>query len=331
MKKKFVKHLGPILETLEIDNELRWIYIHYTRGNLEKATYLLKNADLTDYEYLQEFFIEHRVSDEMKTSVKNYLLQQKDERESNIHGFVTFLLHTLSVHVVMGLAVGFSIFAGYKYGTTLDIRLDTSPAFTITGILLGFIVGGLISFAMIVKYLHSNSSTEQDKPKGGGGKMKLFKRKPKKEKKQEALPVLDDVTVDDVRKAIRTFSEDLPKGVYRTILVNDDNSIDFSQLAHILGGIPSENFYMSRETYDLFEEEEKEIPAIIDRVQKAVDLYVKEHKKYPVLSFDPLRRVNYYLLVEEHCLDSPPDIELYITDYDGLITHIKPDKKETTG
>jgi hypothetical protein len=138
-------------------------------------------------------------------------------------------------------------------------------------------------------------------------------------------PIID-VTKEQVRNAIRTYSDELPKGVYRTIVVNDDYSIDFSKLTHILKGIPSKTFYMSKETYDIFEECEKEIPAIMDLVQKAVDAYKKEHQQYPIIPFDPHKKVNYYLLRNEHYLHFQPEIDFYITEYDGIITHLKPKK-----
>lgn len=144
----------------------------------------------------------------------------------------------------------------------------------------------------------------------------------KNEEKTPDYPIVE-VSLDQVRLAIRTFSEKLPKGVYRTILVKDDNEIDFIQLVPILGGIPSEKFYMSKETYDLFTEDEKLIPFEMDMVQRAVDQFVREHKKFPVLDFDPERRINYYQLVQEHYLKSKPTIQFYLTDLDGLVTHIK--------
>jgi hypothetical protein len=143
------------------------------------------------------------------------------------------------------------------------------------------------------------------------------------------FPIID-VTIEQVRNAVRTFSNNLPKGVFRTILVQDDHSIDFIQLTPHLGGIPSKNFYMSRETYDLFEETEKHIPIEMDMVQKAVDQYVKEHKEYPMLKFDTSHRVNYYQLLQDHYLKNAPQTQFFITDLDGLITHIKPQKKHSS-
>jgi len=191
----------------------------------------------------------------------------------------------------------------------LDQLLEASPVFTLVGILTGVLLGGLICYSMFYKYL---------------------KRPVEKKTKETTYYPEIEANLEDVIKAVRTYSEKLPKGVYRTILVKDDFSIDFEPLAPILKGIPSQHFYMSKETYDIFEEHEKELPPIIDKVQKAVDQYVKDHKKYPMLPFDPMRRVNYYLLMQDHYLNEMPSIDLYITDYDGLISHHKPKSKQTS-
>nr|WP_263328456.1 DUF3939 domain-containing protein [Neobacillus sp. Marseille-Q6967] len=164
--------------------------------------------------------------------------------------------------------------------------------------------------------------------------LKYYKRQPDTKvtapKANELLTEFStiDVTAEQVRKAVRQYSDNLPKGVYRTIIVKDDNSIDFSQLVHILGGIPEKKYYMSKETYDLFEEHESKIAIEMDLVQKAVDLYVKERKEFPMLRFDPDRRVNYYQLIQEHYLKTAPETQFYITNLDGLITHIKPEKRK---
>jgi hypothetical protein len=136
----------------------------------------------------------------------------------------------------------------------------------------------------------------------------------------------DDITKEEVIKAVRKFSDTLPDGTYRTILVNDDYSIDFQPLLRYLPRKPKHKYYMSKETYEIFEEHEGHIPPLMDKVQKAVDQYVREHKEYPILPYDHLRRVNGYLLVQEHLLDEVPQMEFYITNYDGLISHTKQKK-----
>lgn len=212
-----------------------------------------------------------------------------------------------------------SMIGSFKLGVYLDTRFDLYPFFTIFSFSAGVGLGGFTIFRMVQNYFNPlvknlSNSKYTELPF-------IFQNE-----KTKDLPIID-VTVDQVRKAVRTFSDQLPKGVYRTILVEEDNRIDFTQLTHIIGGIPSKNFYMSKETYDLFEEKDKLIPFEMDIVQKAVDQYVKEHKEFPMLSFDPHRRVNYYQLIQERFLKSVPETQFYITDLDGMITHIKQIKK----
>lgn len=153
----------------------------------------------------------------------------------------------------------------------------------------------------------------------------IFKPKRKKSKKLDDK-FKDDIKKEDVIKAVRKFSDSLPKGAFRTILVKDDYSIDFHQLQRYLPRTPTQKFFMSKETYEIFEEHESHIPPLMDKVQQAVDRYVKIHQEYPILPYDNQHRVNGYLLVQEHLLDEVPNIEFYITNYDGLITHTKPKK-----
>lgn len=189
--------------------------------------------------------------------------------------------------------------------------------YTIIFTFLGTGIGGLTGYVIVQKYIK--------KPVN-----KTFQNKNDLQSNQneaQDYPIID-ITIDQVRIAVRQFSDNLPKGAYRTIIVQNDNSIDFKQLANILGGIPSKQFYMSKETYDLFEENEKKIPGEMDMVQKAVDLYVKERKEYPMLRFDPNRRVNYYQLIQDNYLRTAPETQFYITELDGLITHIRPEKRK---
>jgi len=184
---------------------------------------------------------------------------------------------------------------------------------------LGIGIGWLTVYSMVQKYF--KSPIQKDMENENTVNMDF--------KDSKSYPTID-VTIEDVRRAIRTFSNNLPKGVFRTILVQEDNSIDFKQLASLLGGSPSKKFYMSKETYDLFEESEKQIPIEMDIIQKAVDQYVKEHKEYPMLKFDPQHRVNYYQLLQDKYLKAAPKTQFYITDLDGLITHIMPQKKNSS-
>ncbi|MEC1522618.1 DUF3939 domain-containing protein [Neobacillus niacini] len=319
MRHKFTKYLGRVTENLELGFEEKFIYVHYTKGEIEKTACILKNNNKTKAEYLEPFFEENKVSEDMKKEVRNFLNNEKNFNNEHWSEFTNFLMKTLSLNMVFGLTIALTVFGFYKLGTYFDHRYGFEPWLTVIFTFGGLGLGGLTGYVMVQKYfkksVDKNPKTDTQ-----------FQSQRQVNDKTE-YPVVD-VTIDQVRKAIRQFSDNLPKGVYRTIIVQDDNSIDFKQLATILSGIPSKKFYMSKETYDLFEEKDKKIPPEMDMVQKAVDLYVKERKEYPMLQFDPQRRVNYYQLVQEKYLKSTPDTQFYITEMDGLITHIRPEKKK---
>jgi hypothetical protein len=202
------------------------------------------------------------------------------------------------------------IYIGLTLGGKLDRSFDLYPIFTWIGLILGIGIPGYVNSILLSKDKRQSS---------------LSKDKRQSNPNKPTYPIIE-VSKEQVRDAIRKYSEALPKGVYRSILVMDDYSIDFEKLTSILKGLPSKPFYMSKETYDIFDESEKEIPAVMDLVQKAVDAYARDHREYPMLPYDPLRRVNYYLLLNERYLNTQPEIEFFITDYDGIITHKSPKK-----
>lgn len=296
MKQTFTKYVGRVTEKLELELEEKWIYAHYTKGSIEKTTCILKNENKPQADYLSKFLKENSVSDAMKKEVEKYFMNLKDSSStSHWKDFTNFLLKTLSLHTALGIAIAIAVYLGYLLGTKLDSKFGVFPLFTLVGTFLGIGIGVLTGYSMVKKYF-----------KASGEVVKETQHKSSPEEKPDLLKQypLVDITIEQVRSAIREFSDRLPKGVYRTILVQDDNRIDFSQLAPILGGIPTKDYYMSKETYDIFEEPDKKIPVEMDRVQKAVDQYVKERKEYPMLPFDPSRRVNYYQLTQEHYLNA---------------------------
>lgn len=317
MKHKFVKQYNKITETLEVGLEESWTYVHYSKGTKEKTACILKSNPQPIEESLEEFFKENGVSEEIQKSVRKFLKNEQNLVGFQWKEFADFLLKALSSHIVFGIAIALGVYGGYKLGIYLDDRFQLYPLFTVIGFIAGIAIGGLTAYMMVLKYFKAPALDQSTDTVVSSNDQNTESNK---------LPVVD-VNIDQVRKAIRTFSEQLPKGVYRTILVKDDNEIDFTKLSSLLGGIPSKKFYMSKETYDLFPEDEKIIPYEMDIVQRAVDQYVKDHKEFPVLRFDHDRRVNYYQLLQDHYLKSEPKTKFYVTDLDGLITHIKPDKK----
>ncbi|MNB99731.1 hypothetical protein D3C75_470300 [compost metagenome] len=144
----------------------------------------------------------------------------------------------------------------------------------------------------------------------------LFKRTKKQTKSDHVT-----VTLPQVKQAIRKFEEDMPGPINRTALILEDKRIDMSRLKRYLGGIPERNFYMSRETYEIFEEEDKLVPYYLDLVQAAVDSYISDTGKLPLLEDTWLPEVHYRLLSTESYLKETPPFPLYITDEEMMLTH----------
>jgi hypothetical protein len=321
MKYEFVKEHGKLIEKMIIENEPKKVYVQYRKGNFEKFAYTLKN-DPEDSKHIVENFMEGLpISEELKTDVTRFLATLYTSTESNFQAFINFLVQTLSLHLMVGVALALSIYGGYQSGTKLDAQLGIYPGFTIIGIFLGIAIGSLVGYAMMIKYLGTH---------GEKGKIPPVKIGIKKKPETGDWPVIP-VTLSDIREGVRQFAADLPKGISRSILIKDDYSIDFEQLAPYLGGIPAQSYYMSKETFTIYKETDKDIPPLLDKVQKAVYLFYKVNKTCPIRPYDPLCRVNYHQLLQGHYLDSMPPIDFYFTDYDGLITNQKPEKKLVGG
>jgi F0F1-type ATP synthase assembly protein I len=322
MKKEFIKEHGKMIEKLVIDHEAKWIYIHFTKGHFEKSSYFLKNEPTATIQLVQKFFEEYHVSDELREEVIKHLTNEKSTAESHFQEFLNFLITTLSMHLMVGVALGISIYGGYKLGYKLDEISEFAPAFTVIGVMFGFAVGTLTAYVMIRNYFGKEMLA-------GFIPTKESVKKLKRGENQE-WPVINP-RLTEIQEAIRLFAKELPTGMNRTILIMEDFRIDFEQLAPYLGGVPSKPYYMSKETFEIFEEQEKALPAVVDKVQKAVHLYYKVNNRYPIRPYDSLKRVNYHQLIQGHYLDEKPDVDLYFTDYDSLITHIKPNKKQLGG
>lgn len=144
----------------------------------------------------------------------------------------------------------------------------------------------------------------------------LFNRA-KKNPKSDQLTV----TMPQLRQAIRKFEEDMPSPINRTALIMEDKSIDLSRLKRYLGGIPNQKFYMSRETFEIFEEEDRLVPYYLDMVQAAVDNYINDTGKLPLIEDAWLPEVHYRLLATESYLKETPPFPLYITAEEMMLTH----------
>lgn len=151
-----------------------------------------------------------------------------------------------------------------------------------------------------------------------------FKKKKKEKQKEEKFPI-KDLSLEEVRYAIREYSRTLPPNVPLKVIINEDLSIDYTLLAPILKAIPKKKYYMSKETYDLFEEGEKHIAEELDYVQRAVDSYIDQKKELPIIDYDPDRKVNFYKLQQLGLINERPKRDFYITDQEELVTTKKPE------
>lgn len=147
--------------------------------------------------------------------------------------------------------------------------------------------------------------------------MRWFKRRKPSAPRQEAV----HVTLDEVKRAVLQYEQDMQEQIPRTTLLRPDQSIDLSRLKRYLGGISDQRFYMSRMTYEIFEEHDKHIPLSLDVVQAAVDDYLDNHDDLPVIPGTRNRQVHYDKLIERHYLKEKPSIPLYLTTEQFMLTH----------
>ena len=154
--------------------------------------------------------------------------------------------------------------------------------------------------------------------------MKLwFKRK--RQPAHVGIPTAVEVALDQVREAVQHYEAEMPQGVTRLSLLLPDGSLDMKRLSRYLGGISDQKFYLSKETYEIFNEAARQIPYYLDMVQAAVDNYMEEQGKLPLVKGSPQYEVDFRLLMREHYLRELPPFPLYMTNEEFMLTH-KPSK-----
>ncbi|WP_186579106.1 DUF3939 domain-containing protein [Aquibacillus kalidii] len=153
---------------------------------------------------------------------------------------------------------------------------------------------------------------------------KKFNRKESQQAENQQQYPTKDISFDELKTAIQEYSSQLPREVPLSVLINDDLTIDYQLLAPILKGIPESIFYMSRETYDLFHEQDYALAIELDNVQKAVDDYIRQTNELPIINGDPYKKISFHKLSKLRLLASRPENEYYLTDQEDLVTTIKP-------
>ncbi|MCP3033507.1 DUF3939 domain-containing protein [Halobacillus sp. A1] len=152
----------------------------------------------------------------------------------------------------------------------------------------------------------------------------MWKKKSNKGKEDEKVLEVKDLSIHDVRKAIHAYADHKPKEVPLSVIINHDLTIDYHLLSPFIDGIPKKRFYMSKETYELFEEQDQELAKEIDLVQQAVDQYIEQTGETPVIDSDPYKRISYYKLERLFLLSERPQRDFYLTGEEYMITYKKP-------
>ncbi|KGP72134.1 DUF3939 domain-containing protein [Pontibacillus yanchengensis] len=160
-----------------------------------------------------------------------------------------------------------------------------------------------------------------------GRKKRNDKKKNTPQASKKDLPKRD-VSIFEIRQAIQRFTSHLPDGVELQTIINEDNTINYELLSPFLEAIPNETYYMSKETYEVFEEKDKQLAFDLDHIQQAIDKYMKQTKELPIIDGDPYNKVNYFKLERLGLITYRPNYTFYITDDEFLITYEAPFPKK---
>ena len=145
--------------------------------------------------------------------------------------------------------------------------------------------------------------------------------------KEEVTEQEIDLTLPQLREAIHEYEQTLPKGVNRTVLLNETQEINMARLKKHLPGKPRQRFYMSKETFHIVPEDEKELVYEMDQVQRALDLYFEQEKKIPFRQFQQTLQLDLTRLREGGYLKVLPKRPYYVVD-ETLIVSLEPKPPE---
>ncbi len=157
----------------------------------------------------------------------------------------------------------------------------------------------------------------------------LFRKKKNRDHKAKAKGEENEVkivtvSIDEVREAVNKYAATLQQGVSLRSVVLDDHKLDYDLLHHYIGGKPDKPFYMSKETFEVFEEQH--YPKHIDQCQIACDQYLLENGEEPVIPGNPYRKISYFKL-QNYLVEKPP-FDLYLHPQDRMVTHRAPNDKK---
>lgn len=145
--------------------------------------------------------------------------------------------------------------------------------------------------------------------------------------KDEVVQQDVDITLPQLREAIHEYEQTLPKGVNRTVLLDESQEIDLDRLKRYLPGKPRQRFYMSKETFHIAAEDERDIVYEMDQVQRALDLYFEQENKLPLRKFQQTAQLDLTRLRDGGYLKVLPKRPYFIVD-ETLIVSLEPKPPE---
>lgn len=147
------------------------------------------------------------------------------------------------------------------------------------------------------------------------------------QQKEEEIVQEIDITLPQLRQAIHEYEQTLPKGINRTVLLDDEQEIDTERLKHQLSGIPKQRFFMSKETFHIVPETDRDVIYEMDQVQRALDLYMDQEKKLPLRKFQDTLQLDLMRLRETGYLKVLPKRPYFVVD-ESLIVSLEPKSKK---
>lgn len=146
--------------------------------------------------------------------------------------------------------------------------------------------------------------------KKGGGHVFRFVKKGKEERM---------VTKDELELGIAKFLE-MNENIVYTVLVNDDYTVNYDLLKPFLPAFPTNSFIITKETLEVFEDTKENLELVkeIDEVQKAVDQYVTEKERFPIVEGETNYMISSTKLAPY--LNKPLKHKLYISEKHYLVS-----------
>jgi len=163
--------------------------------------------------------------------------------------------------------------------------------------------------------------------------MNLLKKIMPSRKEQRVV----EITKEQVDREMTSWIHDMQKKVPRVskaVFFNSDNEddllINLKPIYNRLGGKPSKDFYMSRITFDIFEEDEKDLALLLDSMQVIVEDYFIKRGTLPIKPESEENEIEYPYLIGTGLLKDTPDTPLYIEEfeYGVFFVTLKPQKQK---